>query len=186
MTIEAKNSRNEALIIVDMSNDFVHDDGSLTAGKPAQEIVPFLVKQAGEMLNNGGYVVIAMDAHLPDDRHFEDWPPHNVIGSWGQKLYGELAEWYEKHEHDERVIYVPKPQYDAFYNTNLEQVLEDLGVKRVKITGVCTDICVYLTAAGAYYRGLKTQVFADGCATFTENHASALKQMELSFHTEII
>ncbi|MCF7802163.1 MAG: cysteine hydrolase [Candidatus Marinimicrobia bacterium] len=185
MTTDTQIAQSEALIIVDMSNDFVHDDGGLTAGKPAQEIVPFIVTQADEMLKNGGNVIIAMDAHLPDDSHFEEWPPHNVIGTWGQKLYGALGEWYEKHEHHERVIYVPKPQYDAFYNTNLEQILEELGVKRVKLTGVCTDICVYLTTAGAYYRGLKTQVLANGCATFTENHESALKQMELCFHTEI-
>ena len=29
----------DALIVVDMSNDFVHDKGGLTAGKPAQDIV---------------------------------------------------------------------------------------------------------------------------------------------------
>ena len=32
----------EALLIVDMSNDFVADNGSLTAGKPAQEIVSYI------------------------------------------------------------------------------------------------------------------------------------------------
>ncbi|MCF7798090.1 MAG: cysteine hydrolase [Lentisphaeria bacterium] len=186
MVNTAENTKPEALIIVDMSNDFVHDDGSLTAGEPAQKIVPFIVNQADNALKNGDYVVIAMDAHLPDDRHFEEWPPHNVIGTWGQKLYGTLGEWYEKHKHHDRVIYVPKPQYDAFYNTDLEQILAEFDVKRVKVTGVCTDICVYLTTAGAYYRGLKTQVLAQGCATFTENHQSALKQMELCFHTEIV
>ncbi|MFX0560902.1 hypothetical protein TEPIDINF_002337 [Tepidibacillus infernus] len=36
---------NEALVIVDMSNDFVHDNGNLTAGKPAQEIVPYIMQQ---------------------------------------------------------------------------------------------------------------------------------------------
>ena len=32
----------EALLIVDMSNDFVADNGTLTVGKPAQEIVPYI------------------------------------------------------------------------------------------------------------------------------------------------
>ncbi|CAM5193241.1 hypothetical protein UACE39S_04369 [Ureibacillus acetophenoni] len=39
----------EALIIVDMSNDFVAEDGSLTAGKPAQEIVPYIVDLAKDL-----------------------------------------------------------------------------------------------------------------------------------------
>lgn len=32
----------EALLIVDMSNDFVADNGTLTVGKLAQEIVPYI------------------------------------------------------------------------------------------------------------------------------------------------
>ena len=35
----------EALLIIDMSNDFVDDKGGLTAGKPAQEIVPNIIKK---------------------------------------------------------------------------------------------------------------------------------------------
>ncbi len=176
----------EALIIVDMSNDFVHARGCLTAGKPARKIVPYVRQQAEQILAAGGYVVIAMDAHQPNDDHFQEWPPHNVVGTWGQELYGELKDWYDAHQADRSVIYIPKPQYDAFYNTELEQKLKALGVERVIITGVCTDICVYLTVAGAYYRGFKTRVLERGCATFTENHPSALQQMELCFHTEIV
>ncbi|TWE09180.1 tRNA methyltransferase [Neobacillus bataviensis] len=32
----------EALLLVDMSNDFVDDHGTLTVGKPAQEVVPYI------------------------------------------------------------------------------------------------------------------------------------------------
>ncbi|RKJ26363.1 isochorismatase, partial [Butyricicoccus sp. 1XD8-22] len=64
----------EALIIVDMSNDFVADDGSLTAGKPAQEIVPYIIETANEFLSRDQVVVVAMDAHQENDQHFELWP----------------------------------------------------------------------------------------------------------------
>src|SRR5699024_5630246 len=68
----------EALLIVDMSNDFVHDDGGLTAGKPAQEIVPEIVRKADQFLENDDIVAVCMDAHEENDPHFELWPRHNV------------------------------------------------------------------------------------------------------------
>ena len=62
---------NEALLIVDMSNDFVADTGTLTVGKPAQEIVPYIIKLANQFLGNGQLVVIGMDAHEENDPHFD-------------------------------------------------------------------------------------------------------------------
>src|SRR5690625_6061385 len=70
----------EALLIVDMSNDFVADDGPLTVGKPAQEIVPYIQDLGTRFLAEGNVVVVSMDAHQPNDPHFELWPPHNIVG----------------------------------------------------------------------------------------------------------
>jgi nicotinamidase-related amidase len=176
----------EAFGWIDMSNDFVHEKGTLTAGKPAQEIVPYLIEKANETLERGGVVFIAMDSHQPYDPHFDEWPPHNVVGTWGQELYGGLKEWYEAHKDHPMVVYVPKTQYDAFYETDLEEQLRRRGVKKIHLGGVCTDICDFLTAAGAYYRGFKTVVHRLGTATFTPNHDTFLEHMKLCFHTEIV
>lgn len=176
----------DALLIIDMSNDFVDDDGGLTAGKPAQQIVPEIVAKANEFLQRGEIVAVCMDAHKENDPHFELWPRHNVKGTWGQELYGQLGEWYRKHKDDPHVLYVPKPEYDAFYGTDLHERLQEHGVKRVHLTGVCTDICDFLTAYGAYARGYKTVVYKKATATFTENHEVFLKQMNAIFKTEIV
>ena len=176
----------EALLIVDMSNDFVADHGNLTAGKPAQQIVPFIIEKAEKFLDEGNVVVFCMDAHEEDDPHFELWPPHNIKGTWGQEIYGMLGEWYREHQEDERVLFVPKPEYDAFFNTDLEILLKERNVDRVHLTGVCTDICDFLTAYGAYARGFKTVAYRKGMATFTENHDIFLKQMNAIFKTEIM
>ena len=53
----------EALLIVDMSNDFVALDGGLTVGQPAIDIVPFVRDLADRFLSDGKTVVISMDAH---------------------------------------------------------------------------------------------------------------------------
>lgn len=176
----------EVLLIIDMSNDFVHNEGGLTAGKPAQEIVHKIVCKADQFLENGDLVAVCMDAHEENDPHFELWPRHNVKGTWGQELYGELQEWYERHKEDPHVLYVPKPDYDAFHETDLHEHLKEYGVEKVHLTGACTDICDFLTAHGAYARGYQTVAYDNATATFTDNHDTFLKQMNAIFKTEIV
>jgi nicotinamidase-related amidase len=84
----------EALLIVDMSNDFVADNGTLTVLKPAQDIVPYIKDLATSFLAEGNVVVVSMDAHQQNDPHFELWPPHNIVGTEGQQLYGDLYDWF--------------------------------------------------------------------------------------------
>lgn len=55
----------EALLIVDMSNDFVAEHGTLTVGKPAQKVVPYIMDLATRFLAEGNVVVVTMDAHQP-------------------------------------------------------------------------------------------------------------------------
>jgi nicotinamidase-related amidase len=176
----------EALLIIDMSNDFVADEGNLTVGKPAQEIVPRILEAANDFISRNQVVVICMDEHEENDPHFELWPPHNVKGTWGQQLYGELQDWYLEHKDHPNVIYVGKPEYDAFFRTYLDEELKKREVTTVHLTGVCTDICNFLTAYGAYARGYKTVAHQDKMATFTENHNTFLNHMKTVFKTEIM
>ncbi|WAH36015.1 cysteine hydrolase family protein [Alicyclobacillus dauci] len=176
---------NEALLIIDMSNDFVADEGGLTAGKRAQEIVPYILNLAKQMYERGQIVAICMDTHNQDDAHFQEWPPHNVKGTWGHQLYGDLQMWYEAVKDEPNIFFVPKASYNAFYKTTLATMLRQHNVDTVHITGVCTDICDFLTAAGAYDEGFKTIAHRRGCATFTDNHELFLQQMNALFHTAI-
>lgn len=176
----------QALLIVDMSNDFVADNGTLTVGKPGQDIVPYIKKLADKFLSEENLVIIPMDAHQPDDLHFELWPPHNVIGTYGQQLYGELYEWYEAHKDDENVIYVPKTNYNAFFKTGLAEKLKNSEVERVHVVGVATDICVFSTVSGADAEGFKTVTHKQGVATFTDLGETMLEHMKRCFHTEVV
>jgi nicotinamidase-related amidase len=176
----------EALLIVDMSNDFVADHGTLTVGKPAQEVVPYIKDLATRFLKEGNVVVVSMDSHQPNDPHFELWPPHNIIGTEGQQLYGDLNEWYQVNKDHEKVIYSPKTNYNAFFQTNLAETLRNLGVEKVHIVGVTTDICDFLTVAGADAEGFKTAIHKRGVATFTDLGETMVSHMKLCFHTEII
>ncbi len=48
--------------------------------------------------------------------------------------------------------FIIKPQFSGFYATNLPVLLPKLGVSRLIITGIATDICVLFTAADAHMR----------------------------------
>lgn len=65
-------------------------------------------------------------------------------------------------------IVFAKTQYDAFYNTPLEETLRGRGVEQVVITGVHTHLCCETTARSAFVRGFETLFCIDGTATYTE------------------
>jgi len=176
----------EALLIVDMSNDFVADNGKLTVGKPAQEIVPYIKELATGFLADGNVVVISMDAHQPNDPHFDLWPPHNIEGTEGQQLYGDLYDWFQGNKDHDHVIYTPKTNYNAFFKTDLAETLRNFEIEKVHIVGVTTDICDFLTIAGADAEGFQTAIHKRGSATFTDLGETMINHMKRCFHTEII
>ena len=176
----------EALLIIDMSNDFVADKGNLTVGKKAQEIVPAIIEFANECLAGNKVVAVCMDGHEENNPHFELWPSHNVKGTWGQQLFGELQTWYEENKHNPNVIYTEKPEYDAFFRTDLDEELKKRGVTTVHLAGVCTDICNFLTAYGAYARGYQTVAHRNKMATFTDHHDTFIDHMKTVFKTTVI
>lgn len=176
----------DALIVVDMSNDFVHDKGGLTAGKPAQDIVDNILNKVKEFDKEDKIIVFAMDAHEENDKHFNLWPKHNVKGTWGQELYGSLNDWYKENKNKDNVIWLDKSEYDAFYKTDLAETLKNSGVDEVLVCGVCTDICVFNTVYGAYKEGFKTKVDKNLCATFTNNGETFINQMNAIYKTELL
>lgn len=173
-----------ALLIVDMSNDFISDDGSLSLKKQGQVLVPHIMKHIEEFKDD--IIVFCNDTHNEDDEHFKLWPKHNVVNTKGIELYGDLKNYYDQHKNDMNVYYVKKSEYDAFYKTELNDILKALKIQDVYVTGVCTDICIFNTVYGAYKEGFNTYVFKDAVATFTNNQEIFLKHMENIYKTKII
>jgi nicotinamidase-related amidase len=58
-------------------------------------------------------------------------------------------------------FHVPKRKYSAFQGTDLDQLLRELKVDTVILTGVLTDICIQHTAADAFFKGYKIIVPQD-------------------------
>lgn len=51
-----------------------------------------------------------------------------------------------------------KPMHSAFFGSPLDIVLDKMGTRSLVLAGLATDICVQLTAADAFLRGLKVHV----------------------------
>ncbi len=70
-------------------------------------------------------------------------------------------------------LVITKTQYDAFYQTPLEDHLRQLEITQVVIGGVMTHLCCETTARSAFQRGFETFFLVDGTATYNEMYHQA-------------
>lgn len=159
----------KALIIIDYNNDFVADDGKLTAGSPAQEIDKKIASLVDEFNKSGDFLVNACDDHDENEKYSPEvsmFPAH-CFSEYGKSLYGDTKIAVDKFPKD-RYLYIPKLRYSAFAATALDLKLKEREVKEVHLVGVCTDICVLHCAIDAYNLGYKIVVYKDGVASFNQ------------------
>ncbi|MFJ5717368.1 cysteine hydrolase family protein [Neobacillus sp. NPDC093127] len=181
---------NKALINIDYTYDFVADAGALTCGKPGQAIEGEIAKLTKGFIENGDYVVFAIDVHDKGDEYHPEtklFPPHNLRNTAGRDLFGILQQVYAENKHRENVAYLDKTRYSAFAGTDLEIKLRERGITEVHLVGVCTDICVLHTAVDAYNKGFKIVVYKDAVASFNSaGHEWALGHFEQSLGAMVI
>ncbi len=152
--------KDSALLVIDMLNDFIEDGGALLV-PGAKRIVPRIAEIIAEARRQGVPVIYVTDTHREDDHEFRYWPPHAISGTWGGEVVGELAP-------QPGDYIVPKRRYSAFFGTDLDNYLRELGIKTVYLTGVLTNICVYATALDASMRNYNVKVFRDAVASLSE------------------
>jgi nicotinamidase-related amidase len=81
--------------------------------------------------------------------------------------------------------FIIKPQFSGFYATNLPVLLPKLGVDRLILTGMATEVCVLFTAADAHMRDLALWIPADAVASADPARGrAALDIMAHALHAE--
>jgi nicotinamidase-related amidase len=171
----------EALLIIDMLNDFVLEGAPLEVPE-TRKVIPNIKKEIEKARAAGGPVIYICDAHAPDDAEFSkfDWPPHAVKGTKGAEIVDELKP--EKGD-----IVIEKTTYSGFYNTKLDETLKRLNVDSLRLTGCVTHICIMFTASDAVLRGYKVSVVEKGVAGLAkEDHNAALRIMKNVMGVKII
>jgi len=166
-----------AVVVIDMINDFV--TGVFKSDRAAK-IIPNIKTLLDFARKQRVPVVYATDAHLSNiDPEFDVWGSHAVAGTWGAEIVKEL----KPHKGDFRVL---KRKYSAFQGTDLDQLLRELKVDIVVLTGVVTDICIQHTAADAFFRGYKVIVPQDCVeAVDAPTQNAAIKFLRKAYGSEI-
>lgn len=82
---------------------------------------------------------------------------------------------------------IQKSQYDAFYQTSLEEMLHAKGVTQVVICGVMTHLCCETTARSAFIRGFEVFFPVDGTATYNlAYHKASLLNLAHGFASLVL
>ena len=171
----------EALLIIDMLNDFVLSGAPLEVPE-TRIIIPAIKREIAASRKAGKPVVYVCDSHDPDDQEFSKfgWPAHAVTGSSGANIIKDLAP-------DENDKIIRKKTYLSFYNTDLETTLKNLDVNSLILTGCVTHICILFAAVEAVPRGFTITVPADAVAGLAkEDHDAALRIMQNVLGAKVI
>ncbi len=180
----------KALIVVDYSQDFVADDGALTAGQVAQDLEDYISQLILEFSENKDYIVFANDCHQADDPYHPEtklFPPHNIEGSSGREFYGKVGQVFDQIKDQNHVYYTDKRRYSAFKGTEVDLRLRERQITEVWLVGVVTDICILHTAVDAYNLGYQIVVPEAGVASFNKSgHQWALDHFENTLGGRVI
>lgn len=176
----------KALVVIDYTVDFVV--GKLPCGQPAIEIEERIAELTRTFVQNGDFVVMAVDLHDEADPYHPEqrlFPPHNIRGTEGRELYGKLKDVVSAHR--DGVYWMDKTRYSAFCGTDLEQQLRARRIQELHLVGVCTDICVLHTAVDAYNKGFTIYVHQDAVASFNDaGHKWALEHFERTLGATVL
>lgn len=190
---------NEALIVIDVQNDFCPGGALAVAG--GDEII----SRINGLMENFPNVVLTQDWHPADHASFAAnhpgavpfsltempygpqvlWPTHCVQGTSGAAFHRDLRT-------DPAQLIIRKgfragiDSYSAFFEndqttpTGLEGYLKSRGVTALVFVGLATDFCVAYSALDAAKLGFQAAVLEDACRAIDLNGslAEARRQMQ--------
>ncbi|AEH51501.1 isochorismatase family protein [Pseudothermotoga thermarum] len=157
-----------ALLIIDMQNYFC-DKSSPAYLSGVENVIPKMETLSRKFFQLG-YLVIAT-IHVGASRMMKEW--------WGNEIGQEFAR-FSLNVEPTKILF--KNTYDAFYGTDLEEILLSNKVEQVVLTGVMTHLCVETTARSAFVKGFEVVVVED--ATWDKNdwyHFASLKNLAHGF-----
>jgi nicotinamidase-related amidase len=160
----------EALLVLDVINDFEHEDGdrllaSLAARRPALERALVHARERGLA------VIYVNDAQGRWDGERSAHVALALAGKGGD-VVARLAP-----APGDRFLF--KGAYSAFDGTPLTRLLGELGITRLVLAGAATEMCVAQTAISAREADLQVTVLRDACAAVdAHNEQIALEYLE--------
>ncbi len=167
----------DALIVVDVQNDFAHPDGALYV-PGAEKIFPVVRKWINTFVHERRPIFITKDWHPPDHISFDEWPNHCVQNTWGAEIPEVIPSWRatkfirkgKEQDKDEYSGFAPKD--------GLGTMLKDSEIKRIFVVGLATDYCVKATVLDALNLGFEVMVVQDGISAVNVNEGDDAKAID--------
>ncbi|MDX0640056.1 bifunctional nicotinamidase/pyrazinamidase [Sinorhizobium medicae] len=182
----------EALIVIDMQNDFC--PGGALAVDGGDEIIPAV----NRLIETSPHVVLTQDWHPADHSSFASshsgrlafqtvtmpygeqtlWPAHCVQASVGADFHPSLR-WTSAELVIRKGFRREIDSYSAFFEndhrtpTGLAGYLRERGISSVTLCGLATDFCVAFSALDAVAQGFSTSVVLDACRGINLNGSLA-------------
>jgi nicotinamidase/pyrazinamidase len=184
--------KNIFFLDVDTQRDFMLPTGALYV-PGAERIIPKLRRLFDFARKNEITILSSADAHPANDPEFQQFPPHCVQGSEGQRKLDEtllprplilqnkpvdrnLMEAVRKHQQ----IIVEKQTLDVFLNPVAERLLRVLPPRAI-VFGVTTEYCVKLACLGLRRLGVHTAVVGDATGALApKTEKEAIEEMRLA------
>ena len=172
-----------AHVVVDMLYDFIDGTMACHNGQKAAVAARGFIKAHSEMP-----VLFVCDHHPADHSSFKDyggiWPMHCITGTRGAEIEEGLAGYAT----EELTFYKGEDagteQYSGFEGANtsgetLDDKLQELGVRRVYVSGIATEYCIKATCSDLLAAGYEVCLLTDALAYVDEDgHEKAIAEMD--------
>jgi nicotinamidase-related amidase len=165
-----------ALLIVDVINRFDFEHGDELKANAERIVQPILGLRAAMDAADAPVIYV--------NDNFGEWHSEkSKLVESALRQGGEAVRQLAPREGD---YFILKPQLSGFYATNLPVLLPKLGVSRLVLAGVATDMCVLFTAGDAHMRDYSLWVPEDAVAAFSKaGSAAALEIMRSRLGAEV-
>ena len=163
---------NDCLLIVDVFNDFEHEDGERLLQSLRGRSQGF-ARALADARSSSVPVVYANDSFGVWDGDARALVERALAGPAGDALRPLTPA-----DGDALIL---KPRYSAFDLTPLPLVLAELDADRLLLMGMATEMCVTQTAIDARERGFRVTVITGACATVDER----LEKVALEYLVEV-
>ncbi|OSX57163.1 hypothetical protein POSPLADRAFT_1186074 [Postia placenta MAD-698-R-SB12] len=185
-----------ALVIIDMQNDFCHEQGYLVyqggSVQHTRTVIPKIAQLLEVFRERQFPIYHTREGHRPDlstlssREHFRSRNNSSGLGIGDQ---GPLGRMLVRGEHGHDIVdelyplegepVIDKPGRSAFAHTDLDLLLRIRGVRNLVICGVTTDVCVHSTMREANDRGYDCLLVEDASGAGTDGlHRAAVEMVQ--------
>jgi nicotinamidase-related amidase len=169
-----------ALLVLDMQEYFLHPEShAFVPSAPA--LIPGIQQLIKGFRQKGHPVIFTQHVNTLEDA--------GMMAEWWRDLITAEHPRVGLSDHLEvgESPVIQKSQYDAFWGTDLDDMLTSEGCTDVVITGVMTHLCCETTARAAFMHGYRVWFPVDGTATYhLDFHRSTLTTLVHGFAVPVL